>query len=227
MLKIKAISDTSMYSVVKKGAELSTENPVVILLHGRRQTVDDMSNLIQKLNLDDVTYLLPCAPDTTWYPHGFTRDIEENQPFLNNGLDYINDVLQDLLSQGVSSQNIWLIGFSQGACMAAEFLRQSLYQVGGAIMFTGGLFGPNCPKAASQKNVFNEMKVFLTGSNNDTWVSAERVTQTAEYFDQLGAKVHLQIFTERDHYISKSEIETARELISSSFAMNHGEVAYA
>ncbi|MGY3884976.1 alpha/beta hydrolase [Aeromonas aquatica] len=227
MLNTQAISDTSMYSVVKKGAELSTENPVVILLHGRRQTVDDMSNLIQKLNLDDVTYLLPCAPETTWYPRGFTRNIEDNQPFLNNGLNYINDVLQDLLSQGVNSQNIWLIGFSQGACMVAEFLRQSLYPVGGAIIFTGGLFGPNCPKAASQKNIFHEMNVFLTGSNNDTWVSAERVTQTAEYFEQLGARVHLQIFTERDHFISKPEIETARELISSSFTVNNEEVVYA
>lgn len=227
MLNTQAISDTSIYSVVKKGAELSTENPVVILLHGRRQTVDDMSKLIQKLNLDDVTYLLPCAPGTTWYPRGFTRDIEDNQPFLNNGLDYINDILQDLLSQGVKSQNIWLAGFSQGACMVAEFLRQYLCPVGGAIIFTGGLFGPNYPKVVSQKNIFNGMSIFITGSNNDTWVSAERVTETAEYFDQLGASVHLQIFTGRDHYISQPEVERARELISSSFTMNNEEVAYA
>lgn len=213
--------DASAYSIVNKGAKLNTENPVVILLHGRRQTVDDMSDLIKKINLDNITYLLPCAPETTWYPRGFTRDIEENQPFLNNGLGYINTVLNNLLSQGVNRENIWIVGFSQGACMVAEFFRKYLYPVGGAIILTGGLFGPKCPEIVSEKNIFNNMNVFLTGSNSDSWVSAERVKQTASYFNGLGAKVCLNIFSEREHYISDTEIDMVREFISSSLVMSN------
>ncbi|EGR1597371.1 hypothetical protein CGJ08_05910 [Vibrio parahaemolyticus] len=123
-----------------------------------------------------------------------------------------------MLSQGVSREHIWIMGFSQGACMAAEFIRQSQQPMGGAILFTGGLFGPQCPTASAQKPVFDGMTMLLSGSHTDTWVSAERVTQTADYFEQLGASVHLEIFAEREHRIARSEIDLARGLITASFA---------
>ncbi|ENT9003004.1 alpha/beta hydrolase [Vibrio parahaemolyticus] len=119
----------------------------MILLHGRRQTTDDMTKLINKLNLAEATYYLPSAPGATWYPRGFTRALDDNKPQLNQGLEVIDHVLQNLLSQGVSRERIWIMGFSQGACMAAEFIRQSQQPMGGAILFTGGLFGPQCPTA--------------------------------------------------------------------------------
>lgn len=71
--------------MVIKGAELSAGNPVVILLHGRSQTTDDMTKLINKLNLAEATYYLPSAPGATWYPRGFTRALDDNQPQLNQG----------------------------------------------------------------------------------------------------------------------------------------------
>lgn len=97
--------------MVIKGAELSAGNPVVILLHGRSQTTDDMTKLINKLNLAEATYYLPSAPGATWYPRGFTRALDDNQPQLNQGLEVIDHVLQNLLSQGVSRERIWLMGF--------------------------------------------------------------------------------------------------------------------
>lgn len=226
MLTLKSQSDISPYTVVIKGAELSASNPVVILLHGRRQTTDDMTKLINKLNLAEATYYLPSAPGATWYPRGFTRALDDNQPQLNQGLEVIDHVLQNLLSQGVSRERIWIMGFSQGACMAAEFIRQSQQPMGGAILFTGGLFGPQCPTASAQKPVFDGMTMLLSGSHTDTWVSAERVTQTADYFEQLGASVHLEIFAEREHRIARSEIDLARGLITASFAASHKEVAH-
>lgn len=99
--------------MVIKGAELSAGNPVVILLHGRRQTTDDMTKLINKLNLAEATYYLPSAPGATWYPRGFTRALDDNKPQLNQGLEVIDHVLQNLLSQGVSRERIWIMGFSQ------------------------------------------------------------------------------------------------------------------
>ncbi|MDZ5117901.1 hypothetical protein OR259_06760 [Vibrio parahaemolyticus] len=114
----------------------------MILLHGRRQTTDDMTKLINKLNLAEATYYLPSASGATWCPRGFTRALDDNKPQLNQGLEVIDHVLQNLLSQGVIRERIWIMGFSQGACMAAEFIRQSQQPMGGAILFTGGLFGP-------------------------------------------------------------------------------------
>ena len=172
----------------------------------------------------------PCrpslAPGTTWYPRGFTRDLDDNQPELSQGVEVIDHLLQNLLSQGVSRERIWVMGFSQGACMAAEFIRQSQQPMGGAILFTGGLFGPQCPTASAQTPLFDGMTMLLSGSHADTWVSAERVTQTANYFEQLGASIHLEIFAEREHRIARSEIDLARGLITASFAAPHEEVAH-
>ncbi|EGQ7886306.1 hypothetical protein F1K70_16420 [Vibrio parahaemolyticus] len=70
-----------------------------------------MTKLINKLNLAEATYYLPSAPGPTWYPRGFTRALDDNQPQLNQGLEVIDHVLQNLLSQGVSRERIWIMGF--------------------------------------------------------------------------------------------------------------------
>ncbi|MBN3574527.1 alpha/beta hydrolase [Vibrio neptunius] len=219
-------TDIHPYTLSTAGAPLSDDNPVVILLHGRRQTEDDMANLIDKLALTEATYYLPSAPETTWYPRGFTRDLNDNQPLLDQGLEVIDQILQAILSQGVKRQRIWIIGFSQGACMAAEFVRRALQPLGGAIVYTGGLFGPECPVASAPKPVFEGMPMLLSGSHTDTWVPAERVTQTATYFGQLGAQVHLEIASERAHHVSQAEIELARGLITACYAPADEEVAH-
>nr|QXL80215.1 dienelactone hydrolase family protein [Vibrio sp.] len=219
-------TDIHPYTMCIEGAPLSDDNPVVILLHGRRQTADDMASLIDKLAIPEATYCLPRAPEATWYPRGFTRELDDNQPQLDQGLKVIDQILQALLSQGVNRQRIWLMGFSQGGCMAAEFVRRALQPLGGVIVFTGGLFGPQCPEAPVQKPVFEGMPLWLSGSHTDTWVPAKRITQTAAYFDQLGAHVHLEIAAERAHHVSQSEIEQARALITACYAPTHEEAAH-
>jgi phospholipase/carboxylesterase len=226
MVNIEEQFTDSLYPVKQFGAELNTQSPLVILLHGRRQTVDDMFKLSQKINLPGACYLQPCAPEATWYPRGFMRDVEDNQPFLSDALSHIDNLINYLVFQGVKKSNIWLMGFSQGACIAAEFMKQYQHRLAGAIMFTGGLFGRDDPKPEKPQNVFHGMPILVTGSKNDSWVPEERVKNTAKYFAQFGADVHLKVFAEREHYVSKPEIELAKELMTSRQSTKDKEAVY-
>ncbi|GAB3467372.1 alpha/beta hydrolase [Azotobacter salinestris] len=207
------------YPVKHYGAELTKSSKVVILLHGRRQSNEDIYQLGKRLNLEDISYLLPSAPGKTWYPHGFLREIEENQPFLDNALSHINHLIDYLIDFGVNAKNIWLMGFSQGACIASQYFYQFRRRLGGAILFTGGLFGPEITNDTPSSHCLQDMPVLLTGSDTDSWVPESRVRQTARHFERLGAQVTEEIFVQREHLVFDREIELARALLSSSLVV--------
>jgi phospholipase/carboxylesterase len=50
-------------------------------------------------------------------------------------------VVEDIEKAGIPSGEIYLLGFSQGACLALEFATRNARQWGGVIAFTGGLIG--------------------------------------------------------------------------------------
>ena len=51
-------------------------------------------------------------------------------------------MVQDVEAAGVSRDRIVLLGFSQGACLATEFMIRNASRFGGLIAFSGGAIGP-------------------------------------------------------------------------------------
>jgi predicted esterase len=81
-----------------------------------------MLSLYGQLNLPTMAALAPQAAGSTWYPLSFLAPIEANQPFLDSALNRIESLVGDLLAREVQSDRIALLGFSQGACLTAEFV---------------------------------------------------------------------------------------------------------
>ncbi|WP_430446489.1 MAG: alpha/beta hydrolase [Pseudomonas piscis] len=202
------------YTVTKLGAEPRRGNKFVILIHGRRQTPEDIYEIGRRIDLQNITYLLPSAPGKTWYPSGFQRELEQNQPHLDKALIHVNRLVQYLLERNVPANDIWLMGFSQGACIGSQYLFSSRERLGGALLFTGGLFGPEVSLVSDDSNCLASMPILLTGSTTDSWVPETRVRDTACLFRKLGADVQEEIFTERDHLVSEREIDIARNWLT-------------
>jgi len=213
-MSIASAVDTFQDSIEFRGADIKDSRAVVILLHGRRQNADTIYQLAERIGLTDIAYILPLAPELTWYPRGFMREVEDNQPYVSTALERIDQIIAGLVNQGIKTSNIYLMGFSQGACIASQYLWDKPQPIGGLIALTGGLFGPTVQSAVTDGQPLAGTRVLFTGGEEDSWVPVERIRETAASFEQHGAQVATQIYSGRDHLVSDDEIERVRALLS-------------
>lgn len=103
-----------------------------------------------------------------------------------------------------------LLGFSQGACLASEFVASNPERYGGLVAFSGGLIGEEVQEFSGD---LEETLVFLGCAKNDPHIPLERVEKTEEVFEKLNASVDKYTFEGSYHGILDEELERAREII--------------
>src|SRR5690606_20564721 len=109
---------------------------------GRGATATGILRLVDQLQTPSIHVLAPQAAGHTWYPHSFLAPLSDNQPFLDSALLKIADLVQSLESSGIPSHRIAFLGFSQGACLACEFITRNPRRYGAVMALTGGFIGP-------------------------------------------------------------------------------------
>ena len=189
-----------------------------VLLHGRGGAPNDMLRLLRRLSLSGVRWATPGAPGGQWYPHRFMGPVEANEPFLSTAVAICDDALDEASGGGrIGPDRSVVLGFSQGACLASEYVLRHPRRCRALIMFTGGLIGPvgtTWRPAGGRTASLDGLRVLITGSDADEWVPEERVRLTARVFEDLGAHVALHIYPGRPHLVSDDEIDQARTLLN-------------
>jgi len=105
-----------------------------------------------------------------------------------------------------------LAGFSQGACLVAEYAVRNADRYGGFLIFTGGLIGP--PETRwEHEGSFDGTPVFLRTSDVDEFVPEERVRESARVFEHMGANVALRVYPGMDHVVNDDEIAAAKKIL--------------
>lgn len=194
------------------GKSLKEAERVLIMLHGRGADAHDILGLASHLNVSEYALLAPEATNNTWYPYSFMAKPEQNEPWLSSALDIVKEVVDDVMSQGITAENIYLLGFSQGACLALEFVARHAQRFGGVVAYTGGLIGDNINEENYSGN-FNETPIFIGTGNPDPHVPVERVNESVSILEKMNANVHLQVYEGRPHSILKDEIDVANRMI--------------
>ena len=186
---------------------------VAILVHGRGGRAEDMRALAEQLGLGGARCLFPAATGSTWYPQRFTAPLESNEPDLSAALGHYERLVAQLLAEGVPPGRILLGGFSQGACLTAEYLARHPRAYAGASIFTGGLIGPPGTRWPPQPALAG-LPVYLASSEIDEWIPMDRVRETEAWLRTSGVDVTTRIFTDRPHTVSAEEIGEARLMIA-------------
>src|SRR4051812_38821730 len=124
------------------GEPLESATGAIIAVHGRGASPEDIVPLAEAVAPPGVAILAPAAAGNTWYPYSFLAPTEQNEPFLSSALRRVNDLIEDLISDGMPAEHIAILGFSQGACLALETAARHPHRYAGVIGFTGGLIGP-------------------------------------------------------------------------------------
>ncbi|WP_035354444.1 alpha/beta hydrolase [Edaphobacter aggregans] len=198
------------------GAPLSSAEGVVILLHGRGGSAEDILSLAQPLYRPRLTYLAPQAAGHTWYPNSFLAPIAQNQPWLDSALRKVEATVEEAIAAGIAAARILLGGFSQGACLASEFVASHPRRYAGLIALTGGLIGPPGMDLTHAGSLAGTPAFFGSG-DPDPHVPFERVQQSAAIFTAMGASVTVRRYPGRPHTISPEELDFARRLMHDAF----------
>ncbi len=191
--------------VVTKGRSLEEADAAMVLVHGRGATPDGMLTLAQQLDAPNFAFLVPAAARRTWYPQSFLAPIEENEPHLSSALDLLDSVVARVTDAGLGAERVMLLGFSQGACLASEFVARHPTRYGGVAALTGGLIGPDgTPR--DYDGTLDDTPVFLGTSDSDPHVPKARVDETAAVLEQMGAQVTKRIYPGMGHTITDDEL---------------------
>ena len=203
--------------VYSTGPNLEDASAALILLHGRGATADDILSLSTYLDFPQLAYLAPQAEGYTWYPNRFIFPIEQNEPYLSAALTKIDTIVKEVEAHDIPTEKIFIGGFSQGACLASEYVIRNPRRYGGLLVFSGGYIGPLNTRRQPSGDL-NGMPAFLGCSDTDPHIPVQRVNETTSLLKVMGAKVTEKIYANMGHTIIQDEIEFARELISESLS---------
>jgi predicted esterase len=195
--------------VLRRGPAVTDARIVAIFAHGRGGSADEMLSLAEELDIDDVAYLAPQAAAHSWYPYSFLAPIEQNEPWLTSALARLTGLIDALKSQGVPSERVALLGFSQGACLSLELAARHPRRYAAVIGLSGGVIGPP-GTVRTYSGTLGSTPVFLGCSDIDAHIPLERVHESAEVFRKLGASVDERIYPGMGHTINQDELEAVR-----------------
>jgi predicted esterase len=196
-------------SLVQSGTPLETAKAVMILLHGRGDNAQGIMGLSQEFERSDMAFIAPQAANNTWYPFRFIEPTSSNEPYLTSAVQTITNILQ-MTQKHVPLEHTFLLGFSQGACLALEVAARHGGKFGGVIAFSGGLIG-DALEIEKYKNL-EQTPVFLGCSDVDAHIPKTRVEESAVLLENLGANVNLRFYPNFGHSINADEIGQARAL---------------
>ena len=191
---------------------VSRARAAMLMIHGRGASADDILSLSKEFDQPEFAYFAPQAAGNTWYPNRFLVPLTENEPWLSSALAFVEEVLAEITNAGIPAEQIMLLGFSQGACLALEFAARNGRRYGGIIGLSGALIGPD-DTPRDYKGSLAGTPVFLGCSDVDFHVPKERVDQTAEVMKSLDGKVTERLYPNMGHTVNQDEIDFVRGMM--------------
>lgn len=200
--------------IITAGKALKEASKALVMIHGRGASAEDILSLSNYLNVEDYALIAPQATNNTWYPFSFLMPPQQNEPWLSSALSLLNEIVTDINNDNISTENIYFLGFSQGACLTLEFVTRNAKNYGGIVAFTGGLIGDKI-YSENYTGDFQNTPIFIGSSDPDPHVPVSRVYETADILQTMHANITTKVYKNLGHTVNNDEIENANALIFS------------
>jgi phospholipase/carboxylesterase len=194
------------------GIELDKAHAAVILVHGRGASAQDMLPLVDHLSAPGFAYLAPEAFGDIWYPNRYDTPLAGNEPWLSSALSGLEGLVAQLGTLGIPPERIILTGFSQGACLCAEFAARNARRYGGLGVLAGGLIGP-AETPRDYPGAFANTPVYLGCSDPDPYFTPTWIQYSADVFKRMGAAVKSRLFPDLGHRINLEMLQAVRAMV--------------
>ncbi len=188
--------------VLAVGKPLDAAKAVMIMIHGRGASAESILSLVPEIEEPDFAFIAPQAAGGTWYPYPFMEPVERNEPYLSSALAVITGLVDQVLGQGFVTQQIMLLGFSQGACLVSEWAVRNPKRYGAVIALSGGLIGD---KLVQPLGSFDDAIFFFGCSDTDSHIPKSRVEESAAIVKAMGGDVIKRLYPKMGHTINHDE----------------------
>src|SRR5689334_3809596 len=179
--------------IIRTGKQTGEATKALVMLHGRGGSAEDILGLAQYLPVNDFALFAPQATNNTWYPYSFLAAPKDNEPWLSGALAVVKELVADIQAGGIKAENIYFLGFSQGACLTLEYVTRNATKYGGVVAFTGGLIGDQIYKE-NYAGDFAGTPVFIGTSDPDPHVPVNRVIDSTGILTEMHAQVTQKIY---------------------------------
>ncbi|WP_128905959.1 alpha/beta hydrolase [Halorubrum amylolyticum] len=212
--------------LVTAGTAIEAADAAVVLVHGRGATARSIVEFGEEVAGDrEVALLAPQAAANTWYPNSFLAPVADNEPGRSSGLRAVGRAVGTATDAGIPAERVVVVGFSQGACLASEFVARNPARYGGLAVLSGGLIGESIDldgyvsdaAAAIDGDAADALAgtpAFLGCSDVDPHIPEERVHETAEVLEALGGDVETRIYEGMGHGINEEETASVSEMVA-------------
>lgn len=204
--------------VAYAGEPLDSATTAMILVHGRNAAPENILDLFARIDRPGVAAIAPAAAGGTWYPNSFLSPREQNEPGISSALFVLDSLVTSLLERGFAAEDIVLLGFSQGACLSAEFAFRHPRAYGGVMVLSGGLIGPLGTTWDPETGSLEGVPVFLGCSDVDAHIPKERVLESEAVFKRMGASVTRRLYSGMGHLVNDDEIAVVRDVLDQTSA---------
>ncbi len=200
-------------AVLAAGAALAEARAAVVLVHGRGASAEDILGFAEPLARPGVAFLAPQAAEHTWYPQRFLAPLAVNEPWLSSALGKLASLRALLAAAGLPDEKIVWLGFSQGACLASEFVARNPRRWGGLIAAVGGRIGPQGTPFDDGGDLART-PVYLGCGDPDPHIPWARVDESAAAFTRQNADVTLRRYAGFPHSVHPEAVSFARHLLA-------------
>jgi predicted esterase len=200
-------------AILTYGEPLERARAAMVMIHGRGASAEDILALAPMFEPAGIAYIAPQAANNTWYPYPFMTAMDRNEPWLSSALARVGQMLALVEQAGIPKERTYLLGFSQGACLALEYAARHAGRYGGIAGLSGGLIGPDSTPR-DYPGRMDGTPVFLGCSDVDFHIPKERVAESAEVFRRLGAEVTMRLYPNMGHTVNDDEIEYVKQMLA-------------
>jgi phospholipase/carboxylesterase len=198
--------------ILTGGATPEEAQAAAVLVHGRGATARGMLDFAAEFERPGLRLVAPQARRGTWYPERFLAPLEANEPSLSSALAHVDRAFETAAEAGVPPERTLVVGFSQGACLASEYVARNARRYGGLAVLSGGLVGPDgTPR--DYEGSLDGTPAFLGVSDDDPHVPLARFEETRDVLERLGASVTAEVYEGRGHGVFPEELEAVRRLV--------------
>jgi len=194
--------------------DLDRTDYALLGLHGRKANKYAFFPFVRQMSFLHTAWVLPSAPlyspearEVRWWFENNAQDAEE----IRRSREAIGELIDVQLRQGIAAENIFLIGFSQGAVMCIDTAFRYPTRLGGVISLSGYIVHPQ-QLLEERHSANNNIPIFLAHGLRDRILSIEVGRENNRILNEMGYNVEYREY-DTAHRISSEETRDIRAFL--------------
>ena len=166
----------------------------IIAIHGWTGNVNSLKPLYKQWRFPKTTWIFIEGPYKA-KSKGFSwfKGNDQDGWKYEKSFDILNHTIESLIEGGYQHKHIYMLGFSQGACLTMEFMIRQKFSIGGIIPISG--FIKNKSYFKESKNILSkDTQILLLHGEKDNIINAKESRIAFKLFVDLGYKTGIHVF---------------------------------